>query len=58
MMYRINIKRIYKNIHENEVTQSYPALCAPWTVALQAPPSMGFTRQEYWSGVPFAVKNV
>ena len=28
-------------------------LCAtPWTAAYQAPPSMGFSRQEYWSGVP------
>ena len=25
----------------------------PWTVALQAPPSMGFSRQEYWSVLPF-----
>ena len=25
----------------------------PWTVAFQAPPSMGFSRQEYWSGLPF-----
>ena len=25
---------------------------APWTVAHQASPSMGFSRQEYWSGVP------
>ena len=25
----------------------------PWTVALQAPLSMGFPRQEYWSGLPF-----
>ena len=25
----------------------------PWTVACQAPLSMGFPRQEYWSGVPF-----
>ena len=24
----------------------------PWTIAYQAPPSMGFSRQEYWSGVP------
>ena len=24
-----------------------------WTVAHQAPPSMGFSRQEYWSGYPF-----
>ena len=26
---------------------------APWTVAHQAPPSMGFSRPEYWSGLPF-----
>ena len=25
----------------------------PWTAANQAPPSMGFSRQEYWSGLPF-----
>ena len=25
----------------------------PWTVAHQAPPSLGFSRQEYWSGLPF-----
>ena len=25
----------------------------PWTVAYQTPPSMGFSRQEYWSGLPF-----
>ena len=28
-------------------------LATPWTVAHQAPPSMGFSRQEYWSGLPF-----
>ena len=27
-------------------------LAIPWTAAHQAPPSMGFSRQEYWSGVP------
>ena len=25
----------------------------PWTVAYQAPPSMGFSWQQYWSGLPF-----
>ena len=25
----------------------------PWAVAYQAPPSMGFSRQKYWSGLPF-----
>ena len=28
-------------------------LVTPWTVARQAPLSMGFSRQEYWSGLPF-----
>ena len=27
-------------------------LATPWTAAYQAPPPMGFSRQEYWSGVP------
>ena len=27
-------------------------LATPWTAAPQAPPSMGFSRQDYWSGVP------
>ena len=30
-----------------------PALWTPWTVARQALLSMGFPRQEYWSGLPF-----
>ena len=33
--------------------QSYPTLCDPWTTARQAPLFMGFSRQEYWSGLPF-----
>ena len=37
---------------EREVAQSCPTLQDPWTAAYQAPPSMGFSRQEYWSGVP------
>ena len=40
------------NNSESEVTQSCLTLCDPWTVAHQAPPSMGFSRQEYWSGLP------
>ena len=35
------------------VAQIRPTLCDPWTVAHQAPLSMGFSRQEYWSGLPF-----
>ena len=30
-------------------------LATPWTAAYQAPPSMGFSRQEYWSGVPLPI---
>ena len=33
--------------------QSCLTLETPWTVACQAPLSMGFSRQEYWSGLPF-----
>ena len=33
---------------------SHVQLCAaPWTIACQAPPSMGFSREEYWSELPF-----
>ena len=39
---------------ESEVAQSCPTLHdPPWTVAYQAPPPMGYSRQEYWSGLPF-----
>ena len=31
-----------------------PTLATPLTVACQAPLSMGFSRQDYWSGLPFA----
>ena len=30
-----------------------PLFATPWTIAYQAPLSMGFSRQEYWSGLPF-----
>ena len=35
------------------VTKSCPTLTTPWTVACQAPLSMGFSRQEYWKGCHF-----
>ena len=34
------------------VTKPCPTLVTPWTVAYQAPLSMGFSRQDYWSGLP------
>ena len=41
---------------ESDVTQLCPTLATPWTAAHQAPPSMGFSRQKYWSGVPLRVQ--
>ena len=34
------------------VAKLCPSLTTPWTVACQAPLSIGFSRQEYWSGLP------
>ena len=33
--------------------QSWPTLCDPTEAAHQAPPSLGFSGQEHWSGLPF-----
>ena len=35
------------------VAKLCPTLATPWTVACQAPLCMGFSRQEYWNGLPF-----
>ena len=35
------------------VIKLYPTLATPWTVACQAPPSVGISRQQYWSRLPF-----
>ena len=35
------------------VSNSYPTFETPWTIACQAPLCVGFSRQEYWSGLPF-----
>ena len=43
-----------KTLRSEVKSLSRVRLCAtPWTAAYQAPPSMGFSRQEYWSGLPF-----
>ena len=47
------LARAYSEVKWSEVAQSCLTLWTPWTVAHQAPPSMGFSRQEYWSGLPF-----
>ena len=37
---------------ESDVLSRVQLLATPWTAAHQAPPSIGFSRQEYWSRVP------
>ena len=47
---------LYLILHHLFVVQSIIrsySFATPWTVAHQAPLSMGFPRQEYWSGLPF-----
>ena len=44
----------YSNQRKKVKSLSHVRLFAtPWTIAYQAPLSMGFSRQEYWSGLPF-----
>ena len=38
---------------EVKVLSRVRLFATPWTVAYQASPYMGFSRQEYWSGLPF-----
>ena len=47
---------LFKNTHKDIVVKSLSRVrlfVTPWTVAHQIPPSMKFSRQEYWSGLPF-----
>ena len=41
-------------MHECIHAQLCPTLSTLWAVAHQAPPSMGFSKQEYWRGLPFS----
>ena len=40
-------------VEEVKLLSNVQLFVISWTVAHQAPPSMGFSRQEYWSGLPF-----
>ena len=40
-------------VFDGLIAKSCLTLATPWTVACQAPLSMGFSRQEYWTGLPF-----
>ena len=47
-------KHLFKSLHATLSRFSHVQLSGtPWTVACKAPLSMGFSRQEYWSGLPF-----
>ena len=41
------------DLEKREKHSNVRLFATPWTVAYQAPPSMGFSRQECWSGLPF-----
>ena len=47
-------KHFLLNYHYGLVTKMCLTLVTPWTVASQAPLPMGFSRQEYWSGLLFS----
>ena len=47
------VDRNYSELSLCLVAKSCLTLAIPWTVACQAPLSMGFSRQEYWNGLPF-----
>ena len=57
-MYIVNLLTPWKESYDKPVLcaqslQSCLTFCYLWTVAHQAPLSMGFSMQEYWSGLPF-----
>ena len=51
--WNVNIETYWKWKVKLKSLSSIQLFVTPWTAAYQDPPSMGFSRQEYWSGVPF-----
>ena len=51
MTYDMRFQCSYPHTHIS--LSSVQLFATPWTVAHEAPPSMGFSRQEYWNGLPF-----
>ena len=45
--------KVYSTFDSMKLLSRVRLFATPWTVAHQAPQSMGFSRQEYWSGLPF-----
>ena len=52
LSFAVNLKMLYKCVPAQSLSHVW-LFATPWTVARQAPLSMGFPRQEYWSGLPF-----
>ena len=50
---KINYTSIKINMACGLVSESCPTFLTPWTLVCQAPLSMGFSRQQYWNGLPF-----
>ena len=48
-----SLEKSYDQSSEVKSLSRVRLFVTPWTVAHQAPPSMGFSKQEYWSGLPF-----
>ena len=48
----ISFSNAWKGQVKGKLLSGVRLFVTPWTAAHQAPPSMGFSRQEYWSGVP------
>ena len=57
IQYNTYTLKLLINVYETEfsvcVSHSVRLFVTPWTLAHQAPLSMDFSRQEYWSGLPF-----
>ena len=51
LVLKVSVYQFYSQ-SELKSLSSVRLFATPWTVAYQAPPSMGFSRQGYWSGVP------
>ena len=52
MLNNWSIETITKHVSECTLLSHVRLFTTPWTVAYQAPPSMEFPKQEYWSGLP------
>ena len=52
-LYQYPSEKPFEYIGGGWVTKSCLTLATPWTAAYQAPLSMGFSSQKYWSGLPF-----